>query len=274
MLVGMLSTHWNKPHEPTERELRLLDILARQATHLIEQTNAVEALRASEEQREEETVREELRRRLVASQEDERRRIALEMHDQFGQQLSALALKLSAMKRDSARRTALAEQLGSLESIVRQLDRDLEDLVGRLRPMALDDLGLTAALTQYVKRWSEHFDIPADLHATGIEVSRMTDEINTALYRITQEALNNVAKHAHATHVDVLLDGRPEAVSLIVEDHGVGFRTADLPSGPQRFGIVGMRERALLLGGTLDIESRPGDGTTVVARLPLRPHPK
>ncbi len=226
------------------------------------------------DRKEEETVREELRRRLVASQEDERRRIAREMHDQFGQQLSALALKLSAMKRDSARRTALAEQLGSLESIVRQLDRDLEDLVGRLRPMALDDLGLTAALTHYVKRWSEHFDIPADLNATGIEVSRMTDEINTALYRITQEALNNVAKHAHATHVDVLLDGRPEGVSLIIEDDGVGFRTADSQRGHQRFGIVGMRERALLLGGTLDIESRPGHGTTVVARLPLRPHSK
>jgi signal transduction histidine kinase len=226
------------------------------------------------DRKEEETVREELRRQLVASQEDERRRIALEMHDQFGQQLSALALKLSAMRRDSARRTALAEQLGSLESIARQLDRDLEDIVGRLRPTALDDLGLTAALTHYVKRWSENFDIPADLHATGIEASRMTDETNTALYRITQEALNNVAKHAHATHVSVLLDGRQEGVSLIIEDDGVGFKTDDLQAGHQRFGIVGMRERGLLLGGTVDIESRPGHGTTVVARLPLNQNPK
>jgi PAS domain S-box-containing protein len=226
------------------------------------------------ERKEEEMARQELLRRLVVAQEDERRRIALEMHDQFGQQLSALVLKLSTLKRESGRRTALGEQLASLEAMTRQLDTDLELIVSRLHPPALDDLGLVPALTNYVKRWSEHFDIHTDVHAFGMEPGRLTDEIDTALYRITQEALNNVAKHAQADHVAVLLDGRPDRVSLIVEDNGVGFEVAH-PAGPrQRFGITGMRERATVLGGTLDIESHPGRGATVVARIPVRSSPE
>jgi PAS domain S-box-containing protein len=220
------------------------------------------------DRKEEELARQELLRRLIVAQEDEQRRIALEMHDQFGQQLSALVLKLSALTRDRGRRTNLGEQLASLEGITRQLDTDLDLIVSRLRPPALDDLGLVAALTNYVKRWSAHFDVHAELHATGIERGRLTDEIDTALYRIAQEALNNVAKHAQAANVAILLDGRPNRVSLIVEDDGIGVDVESV--GPRhRFGVVGMRERAKLLGGTLDIESHSGKGTTVVARIPV-----
>ena len=214
-----------------------------------------------------------LLRRIVDAQEDERRRIALEMHDQFGQQLSALGLKLSALKRECGRRTNLGEQLTSLEAVIRQLDTDLELIVSRLRPPALDDLGLVAALANYVKRWSEHFDIHANLHTSGIERSRSTDEIDTALYRIIQEALNNVAKHAQAENVAILLHGRPDLVSLIVEDDGIGF-DIELVGSRQRFGIVGMHERARLLGGSVDIESVSGKGTTVVARIPVPTSPE
>jgi signal transduction histidine kinase len=196
------------------------------------------------------------------------------MHDQFGQQLSALVLKLSTLKRECGRRTALGEQLASLEAMTRQLDTDLELIVSRLHPPALDDLGMVPALTNYVKRWSEHFDIHADVHAFGMEPGRLTDEIDTALYRIAQEALNNVAKHAQADHVAVLLDGRPDRVSLIVEDNGVGFDVAHPAGARQRFGIIGMRERATVLGGTLDVESHPGRGATVVARIPVRSSPE
>jgi PAS domain S-box-containing protein len=215
-----------------------------------------------------------LLRQIVQAQEDERRRIALEMHDQFGQQLSALILKLSALRREPGRRTALGEQLASLEAMTRQLDTDLELIVSRLRPPALDDLGLVAALTNYMKRWSEHFAIPADIHASGVQPDRLRSDIDTALYRVMQEALNNIAKHARATHVAILLDWRPDRVSLIVEDDGVGFDVQQ-PDGPrQRFGVVGMRERATLAGGTLDIESHQGKGTTVVARIPLSSSPE
>jgi signal transduction histidine kinase len=219
----------------------------------------------------EEHTQQELRRRLVVAQEDERRRIALEMHDQFGQELSLLALKLSGLKRDCGRRTRLGEELAGLEAIARQLDTDLELIVSRLRPSALDDLGLMPALTNYVRRWAEHFDVRAELHATDVDSGRLTNEMEIALYRIALEALNNIAKHAQATNVAVLLDGRFDRVSLIIEDDGVGF-DLEQPAGTRHtFGVLGMRERATLLGGTLDIESRPGKGTTVAVRIPVQP---
>jgi PAS domain S-box-containing protein len=214
-----------------------------------------------------------LLRQIVQAQEDERRRIALEMHDQFGQQLSAVMLKLSALRRERGRRRVLGEQLASLEAMTRQLDTDLELIVSRLRPPALDDLGLVAALTNYMKRWSQHFEIQAEIHASGVQPGRLSSEIDTALYRVMQEALNNVAKHARATHVAILLDWRPDRVSLIVEDDGVGFDVQRQAGPRQRFGVIGMRERATLVGGTLDIESQPGKGTTVVARIPLASSP-
>jgi PAS domain S-box-containing protein len=215
----------------------------------------------------EEAARQELRRQLIAAQEDERRRIALEMHDHFGQQLSALVLKMSELRRDLGRRVGFARELESLERIARQLDRDLEQIVGRLRPTALDDLGLVAALTEYVTQWSELFHVAAELHTNGTKADRLGSELETALYRITQEALNNVAKHARAKHVSVLIDQRDDRVSVIVEDDGVGF-DPERPSA--RFGLAGMRDRARLLGGLVDIESRSGRGTTVVARIPLK----
>jgi PAS domain S-box-containing protein len=211
-------------------------------------------------------ARQELRRRLIAAQEDERRRIALEMHDQFGQQLSHLVLKLAELRRDVGRRATLVADLESLEGIATQLDLDLEHIVGRLRPTALDDLGLVPALIEYLREWSTIFHVPAELHTSGTDADRLRSELETALYRIAQEALNNVAKHATAKHVSVLLDRRGDRVSIIVEDDGVGF---DPEQPSSRFGVAGMRERARLLGGTLDIESRVGRGTTVVSRIPL-----
>jgi PAS domain S-box-containing protein len=217
----------------------------------------------------EDAARDELRRRLIGAQEDERRLIALEMHDQFGQQLSALVLKLSELKRAVGRRASYADSLESLQRMAKQLDRDLEHIVGRLRPTALDDLGLVAAVGHYSKHWSDDYHIPVEVHASGMEPTRLTNELGTALYRIIQESLNNVAKHAQATCVSILLDQRSERISVIIEDDGVGFDAEQPDTTRQRFGLIGMRERATLLGGRLDIESHPGTGTTVVARIPL-----
>jgi signal transduction histidine kinase len=226
------------------------------------------------EHKKEEAARETLRRRLVEAQEDERRRIALDMHDHFGQQLSALAMKLSALKRDCDRRTGFQAELAQLEAITRQLDTDLELIVSRLRPSALDDFGLTAALAHYVKRWSDGAGVRAEWHASGVSPDRLPDDIEITLYRIAQEALNNVAKHAHANNVTVLLDVRSDRASLIIEDDGAGFDPEHPTGTRQRFGISGMRERATLAGGTLDLESAPGKGTTVAARIPLRAPPQ
>ena len=186
----------------------------------------------------------------------------------------SLAMKLSALKRNCDRRTNLRAQLAALETITRQLDVDLELIVSRLRPPELDDLGLAAALAHYVRRWSDTTGVRAEWHATGETPGHLTDEMEIALYRIAQEALNNVAKHAHASHVAVLLNVRSDRASLIIEDDGAGFDSEHPTGAHQHFGINGMRERATLAGGTLDLESVPGKGTTVVARIPFPASPQ
>jgi signal transduction histidine kinase len=184
--------------------------------------------------------------------------------------LSALTLKLATLRRDRGRRTRFGEELAPLERIATQLGADLDLLVSRLRPPALDDLGLLAALDEYIRRWSEEVGVDAELHAKGLEAGGLSSDAETALYRIVQEALNNVVKHSRAKHVALLLDQSADRVSLIIEDDGVGFDTEQrFPS--HRFGVMGMRERTALLAGTFDIESTPGRGTTVAVRIPL-PH--
>jgi PAS domain S-box-containing protein len=219
-----------------------------------------------------EDVRNELMRRLFAAQEDERRRISRDLHDDFGQHVSALGLRLTALKGEHGGSENLALQVASLEAIVKQLGSAVELIAWQLRPAALDDFGLGAGLTSYAERWSAHVDVGTELHVSGIEANLLTNDCEIALYRIAQEALNNVAKHARARNVVILLQHRSDQVWLIVEDDGVGFDTAEIFAAlGKRLGVVGMRERASLLGGTLDVESNLGHGTTVVARLPATP---
>jgi PAS domain S-box-containing protein len=208
-------------------------------------------------------------RRLVMAQEEERRRIARDMHDQFGQQLTTLLLRLGMLREDCGRQQELCEQVETLEAVARQLDSDVDFLVWELRPTALDDLGSQDALTNYAQNWSKHFGVPVEVHALGMRTERLTSEIETALYRIAQEALNNIAKHARAASVSVLLERHADTISLIVEDDGVGFE-AETTSGANHrgLGLAGMRERAALVGGTAEIESRPGAGVTVYVRIP------
>jgi PAS domain S-box-containing protein len=216
--------------------------------------------------REAERARTELLTRLVFAQEDERRRIARDMHDEFGEQLTALALRIGLLKKASADRPDLAAQIDALEAIARRLDHEVDQLVWELRPTALDDLGLRAALTNYVQDWSERVSIPATFHTSGLLDERLAPEVETTLYRIAQEALNNSAKYSRAHRVEVILERRPDCVLLIVEDDGVGFEAGDEARKPG-FGLQGMRERAGLIGASLEIESAPGQGTTVLLRL-------
>ncbi len=169
----------------------------------------------------------------------------------------------------SADRPDIAAQAEALEAIARRLDRDVDQLVWQLRPTALDDLGLRAALTNYIQDWSARMNTQADLHSAGLVDERLPSEVETALYRIAQEALNNIAKYSRATHVEVILERRSDCVLLIVEDDGVGFDVAG--SGAKGgFGLIGMQERAALVGASLEIESAPGQGTTILARIDLQ----
>jgi PAS domain S-box-containing protein len=219
--------------------------------------------------REAERARTELLTRLVFAQEDERRRIARDMHDEFGEQLTALALRIGLLKKACADRSDLAGQVEALEAIARHLDHEVDQLVWELRPTALDDLGLRAALTNYIQDWSDRVNIPATFHTAGLLDDRLAPEVETTLFRIAQEALNNSAKYSRAQRVEVILERRSNSVLLIVEDDGIGFETSDDARRPGSggFGLEGMRERAGLIGASLEIESAPGQGTTVLLRL-------
>ena len=222
----------------------------------------------SRERERSERARTELLGRMVFAQEDERRRIAREMHDQFGEQLTALGLRIRMLKEAAADRTDLSAQIAALEQVAQQLDRDVDHLVWQLRPTALDDLGLRAALANYIQDWSLRVRVSAELHTTGLTTERLASEIETTLYRIAQEALNNIAKHARAGHVEIILERRSDQVWLIVEDDGVGFDMAKMDGDLGGFGLLGMQERAALVGATLQIESAPGEGTTIFVRMP------
>ena len=224
-------------------------------------------------QAEAERARSELLTRLVFAQEDERRRIGREMHDQFGEQLTALARGIRMLKDACGDRDDWRAHIESLELMAQQLDRDVDHLVWELRPTALDDLGLRAALANYVQNWSTRVGISATLHTSGLMDDRLPSEAETALYRIAQEALTNVAKHARAENVGVILERRADHVLLIVEDDGVGFDPGTAERPGQGFGLVGMQERAGLIGATLEIESSAGRGTTVFVRMTAAPQP-
>ena len=214
-----------------------------------------------------ERARTEFLARLVFAQEDERRRIAREMHDQFGEQLTALALRIRMLKEACGPHDGWRSHVESIEAIAQRLDRDVDQLVWELRPTALDDLGLRAALANYVQDWSKRVGIAATLHTSGLLDDRLASDAETALYRIAQEALTNVAKHAKAANVDIILERRADNVLLIIEDDGVGFDQAAGGAAGQGFGLVGMQERAGLVGAMLEIESSAGKGTTVLVRM-------
>jgi len=233
-------------------------------------SSANESLRVEMAERQRvEQERIQLLTRLVLAQEDERRRIARDLHDQLGQQLTALRLTLEMLKAQSAGRTELRVQVETLEALALQLDQDVAFRVWELRPTVLEDLGLQAALTNYVRYWSTHFGVRAQLHTGRSTDERLTPEAETMMYRLAQEALNNVAKHARANHVDIVLERSAAHVALIVEDNGVGFDASSAETVGEGLGLIGMRERAALVGADLQIESTPGRGTTVILRAPV-----
>ena len=208
---------------------------------------------------------------LIDTQEEERRRIARDLHDHLGQQLTALRLSLAVCKEHAAGDETLRKQLTQAESAATQLDADVEFLAWELRPSQLDQ-GLVTAVDRYTREWSSHFRVAVDIHTSRIDEECLPPQAALNVYRIAQEALNNVAKHARATRVAVILEQRDQRAVLVIEDNGRGF---DLPranteSREQQLGLGGMHERAALVSGTTDIESAPGRGTTVIVQIPLR----
>ncbi|HJQ22862.1 MAG TPA: PAS domain-containing protein [Blastocatellia bacterium] len=224
------------------------------------------------ERKEAEQLRHHLLNRIVAAQEEERRRVSRELHDQMGQNLAALIVGLESLKSPCASSAPALNRLRWLQELANRLSQEVHSLAWELRPPALDDLGLPMALERYIQQWSAHGDVAIDWHASGFTERRLPSAVETTLYRVVQEALTNVLKHAQATRVSLILRAAADSVLAIIEDNGRGFDAdASLRAAAPHYklGLVGMRERVLLVNGTLNIESLPDHGTTVYVRIPL-----
>lgn len=207
-------------------------------------------------------------RRLVSVQEDERRRIARDLHDQLGQQLTALRMNLEVFRLQCELDESKLQQLERTQRLADDLDRSIDFLIWQLRPPALQRLGLCAALHALADSWRDRFALEAQCFTAGMENMRLERDIEDNLYRIAQEALNNVVKHANATRVNVFLKCEGEWTTLLVEDNGDGFKVElDRINADECLGLTSMRERAELIGARMRIDSAPGQGTAVTVRL-------
>ena len=255
---------------PSERELAAL---AQALNTMMVTLPANRAERARLEQLRLNLLRERLTQ-VVGAQEEERARISRELHDQAGQGLIALHYGLSALKR-RGHDVAVAEEIDRLISLASHTGKQISALAHDLRPSVLDDLGLTPALRSYLREFSERVGLEIEFSVNGV-LPRLSAEAETTVFRVTQEALTNVAKHALAAHAWVNLGTRDGQVELEIRDDGRGFDTKDLDlakvsTGNVRagLGLIGIRERVALLGGTAEFASAPGAGTRLWIMFPL-----
>jgi len=216
---------------------------------------------AAQEQAERAKLRAQFVSRVIAAQEEERRRIARELHDSTSQSLTSLLLGLQTLEQ--------SPRTEQLRQIVSETLDEVHGLAWQLRPSVLDDLGLSAALERYIEDYQQRYTLPVDFVIHGLDDQRLPPEVETTVYRIIQEALTNVARHAQASRVSVLLEHRDHKTLVIVEDNGIGLDSAAAAKGSRaHLGLYGIRERAELLGGKLVIESEPGHGTSLFVELP------
>jgi len=217
--------------------------------------------------------RDDLRRRFAQAQEQERLRLAHDLHDQTGQSLTAVMLGLRAT--EDAVDEPHRGPLRLLRLRLEQVGQILHHIAWELRPASIDELGLASALSNYFMEWSAQYGIETDFHCGSEALRDLPDEMATTIYRVVQEALTNVAKHArHASCVSIVIERNDNELRLAIEDNGCGFDTASLGEAAtgrhKGLGLAGMRERLMLIGGTFEVESSADSGTTVFARIPLR----
>ncbi len=218
-----------------------------------------------------EQMREQLLARLINAQEDERKRISRELHDETSQALTSLKVGLR-LAEESADAAQVRQKLTELRALATQTLENVHRLAVELRPSLLDDLGLIAAIQRYTKEYSTEMNIKVDSHVSGFGEQRLPPEIEVTVYRIFQEALTNIVKHAEAKNVSVVLSYQDSSLVVIIEDDGKGFDANAVTSSTdrKRLGLFGMFERASLVGGKLTIESQPGAGTTIFLKVPAQ----
>jgi signal transduction histidine kinase len=210
-------------------------------------------------------------RRTVTDQEVERQRIARELHDTLGQSLTMLQLGLQAMGQDVSADHRLQQRLVGMKELATNIGKEVSRLAWEIRPTAIDDLGIQAAIESLLESWSQTSLVKYELHLSPRE-SRLPKAVETTLYRVLQETLTNVVRHAEAHKVGVILNISEGVATMIVEDDGRGFDAngPDFERTPaRRLGLLGIRERLALVGGALEIESSPGKGTTLFVRISI-----
>lgn len=221
--------------------------------------------RLNELRAEREALRQQLLEGIINAQEEERRRIARELHDSASQSLTSLKVGLRML--ENAVEGSLRPQIHNLYQVASHTLEDIHNLAVQLRPIMLDDLGLVAALNRLVEEWQTFYHVPVDMFIR-LGDERLPNEIEVVLYRVIQESLTNVARHAQAHHVSILLERRGAEVRAIIEDDGIGFDRPKVHSG-KHLGLLGMRERVELVGGQFSVETAPNQGTSIYIRIPL-----
>ena len=251
--IGIIAAHDKDAADPrfSDEDLRLAEVFAARAAVAVDLSERV--------------ARDSLRR-VVSAQELERRRLARELHDETGQALTSILLGLKSLE-DVADERELAESTRRLRELVVTTLQDVRRLAVELRPTALDDFGLVPALERLVETFREQTGIEVDLEPRLGE-ERLPSDVETTLYRITQEALTNVVKHAHAKRVSIVLTRRDGSISAVIEDDGQGFQEGK--GSGNGLGLLGMQERVALVDGRLSVESSPGSGTTLSIEVPAR----
>jgi len=227
---------------------------------------SVELKRANEVRLERETLRRQLLEHVISAQEEERRRIARELHDSTSQSLTSLMVGLRTLESDCDS-PQVHEHSRQLRQVAAQVLEDVHTLAVQLRPAVLDDLGLSAALERLAQEWQARHSVQTAV-VVHLGNERLADQIETTIYRSVQEALTNVARHAQARSVSILVERRQKDIVAIIEDDGRGFN-ADLVHRDGHLGLLGIRERAESLGGSVTIESSHGRGTSIFIQLPV-----
>lgn len=264
-LVGQLNIAFDQPGQISRSDIELLRTIGPQLAV------AIENARLWDEIQNKEAMLKNLLSSLVTAQEEERRRISRELHDELGQSLTSLLIGMRVLEKTEAC-CAKEDLIDGMAKTVSGMISSIHDMALELRPPMLDDLGLIPALTRYILDCPARLGIRVDYEVVGSSGGRrLSHEAEITIYRIVQESLTNVARHSSASKASVILNQGETALTVIIEDNGVGFDLKDLNGSKKqskRLGLFGMEERAALVGGKLTIESSRGNGTSVYVEIP------
>jgi signal transduction histidine kinase len=261
-VLGLVVVGHTVPHSFGRNQIQVVEAVVKQAVVALQNAWLFEQVRSGRERLQQ------LSRHLVEIQENERKYIARELHDETSQSLTSLKLGLQVIEQKAAGHEQLTEQVLNLKKLADETLESLHHLAVNLRPASLDHLGLVDALTGLIESTRQRSGLSAHLKIMGrTQPASLSDEMETSIYRIVQESITNVVRHAHATYVDVIVEWQDDKVVVIIEDDGVGI---DMQKAREKghLGLIGMQERAEMLGGKLLVDSTPQVGTALVVEIP------